>query len=322
MFTPSFFTKTSHFYSDVVFAQAAKIENFLPAAAAIPLSFAREFLSQFFTYLSPRSLFFLPDSDLQRSMPELSVFYFWMIIPYLLGLYFLGRSIKNKSAKLILLLLLITPLPGALTRQPFHIQRTLTLLLPVTLIMALGFDVLIKKVNIKVWLPILLVTFSFSLLLLWRSYFILLPQERSDVWGFEYPILTNYIKSHPEKNFVIDQSTRTRPQDIAYTQLAFYLKLDPKKIQSEEVNKEIAKNYYQNIDFSLIHKFDNIETRNIEWGETTTKDEILVGDTVSISDREVGLHNLTMVFEIKDPNNQIILRGFQTHPSEKLNKKK
>ncbi len=315
LFTPSFFTKNDHFYFDVVAGQSTKISHFLPNFISLPLSFLREFLSQFLTYFSPKSLFFLPDSDLQRSMPELSVFYSWMIIPYLFGLYAIGRNKKQLSTKFILFLLLITPLPGALTRQPFHIQRTLSMLLPLTLVMAMGIDKLITNKKLRIWFPVASLLLVFSLIMFWRSYFVLLPQERSDVWGFQYKILADYIKGHPNDTFLIDQSTRTRPQDVAYAQMAFYLKLDPKELQKDQ-KPDLVKNYYTDIEFNFIHKFANVETRQIEWGETGWRDIVIVGDDVSISDPEVKLHNLTQVFEIKDPNNVIVLRGFKTNPKK------
>lgn len=316
--TPAFFTKSDHFYLDTISAQAVKIHHYLPSIFAYPLSFAREFLSQYFTYFSPRSLFFLPDSDPQRSTPGLSVFYPWMLIPYLLGLYFGWQNRKSTAIKLIIFLLLITPLPGALTKQPFHIQRTLTLLLPLTLVLSIGMDQLIKTTKIKIWLPIVLGALVVSLTMLWRSYFILLPSLNASVWGFQHKQLADYIKDHPGQVFVIDQSTRTRPQDISYTQLAFYLKLDPKILQADQ-DPKIASDYYTQTQFSFIHNLGNIETRAIEWGEAEWRDVVFVGDTASISDDEVKLHNLTQVFEIKDPNNNIILRGFRSNPKKKFN---
>ena len=74
------------------------------------------------------------------------------------------------------------------------------------------------------------------------------------------------------------------------------------------------RNYYNDVDFTYFREFSNIETKPIDWGESVWKDEILVGDTVSISDSEVKLHSLTQVFEVKSPNNQILLRAFQTNP--------
>src|SRR3989344_598234 len=314
--TASFYTKTDHFYSEVIKAQAEKINHFLPPAIAVPLAFVREFTSKTATYYSTRSLFFLPDPDPQRSTPELSVFYPWMVIPYLIGLYFLWKTKKAPSSKLIFFLLLLTPLPGTLTHEPFHVQRTLGLLLPTTLVIAIGIDKLINAKRIKFWLPVALFFLGTSLILLWRSYFVLLPQERAVIWGYGYPHLAQIIKDNPDKVYVIDQSKRPKPQDIAYIQLAFYLNLPPEKLQAYYGN-EVTGGYYTKTEVTFTHKFANIETKPIDLGEAVWRDVILVGDLVAISDPEVKLHNLTQVFEIKDPNNQIIYRGFQTNPKPK-----
>lgn len=305
--------KNEHFYLNIVLTQAEKIARFLPFAIAVPLAFIREFLSKFFTYLSPRSLFFLPDPDPQVSSPGLSVFYPWLIILYFTGLYVLWQERKSSFAKFLWFLILIAPIPASLTREPFHTQRSLILLLPLTLLFALGTDRIIKNVKTVVWLPILSFLLIISLVMLWRSYFILLPQERAGVWGSKFVKLAEYIRIQPTDNFVIDQSERTRPQDIAYIQLAFLLKIPPATLQADQ-DSQIAKDYYNQTNFSFIHKFANIETKKIDWGETVWKNEILVGDLAAISDSEVKLHALTPVFEIKDPNDEILLRGFRTHP--------
>lgn len=311
--TLSSLNKNEHFYSDIIFIQAQKISHFLPLIIAVPLAFIKEFLSKFFTYFSPRSLFFLPDPDPQVSTPGLSVFYPWAIIPYLIGLYIVWKERKKTFVKLIIFILLISPIPVALTHEPFHTQRALILLLPLTLVITIGIDKLINNRKIVVWLPILLALLFTSLIMLWRSYFILLPQERASVWGYKFVKLAEYIKKHPDETFVIDQAERTKPQDIAYVQLAFYLKLPPEKLQADQ-DTQIAKDYYNKTEFSFVHKFANIEMKKMDWGETDWRDEILVGDLGSISDPEVKLHSLTEVFEIQDPNNQVILRGFKTNP--------
>ena len=312
--TPSFYTKLDHFYISVVSAQSAKVSIFLPVFISNLLAFAREFLSKYFAFFSPRSLFFLPNSDLQQGIPEMSVFYSWMIIPYLIGLHSLWKIRKTESAKFVFTMLLVTPLPGALTKEPFHIQRTLTLLVPLTMVLAVGIDNLIHQKKLKQWLPVFVLTTIFSLVMFWRSYFVLLPQQRAYLWGGGFEELTDYIRNHPDETFLIDQSGRTRPKDVAYTQIAFHLPLPPEELQKDQL-ENIAKNYYYDTDFSFEHKFANVEFRNIEWGETKWRDIILVGDLVSISDLEVGLHSLTEVFEIRDPNNNILFRGFKTNPT-------
>lgn len=314
--TKSFFSKKEHFYKEAVLTQAEKIK-YLPKTVSTTLAFTREFLSQYTAYFSPRSLFFLGDPDPQRSIPETGVLYQWTIIPYLIGLYFLYKDKEKLRRKIILTLLFITPLTGALTHQPFHVQRTLSFLLPLTFVMGLAIDKFVSKFKNKLSVSVFTTLFFISIVFLWRGYFILLPQLRSHTWAFQYKKLAEFIKNNPEKHFVIDQVKEPKPEDVAYFQIAFYLKTDPKILQ-ETSDPMIVQNYYNDVDFNHFRKFLNIETKPIEWGETVWKDEILVGGIAAISDSEVTLHNLAKVFEIKDPkNNEIILRGFQTNPVEK-----
>ena len=237
-----------------------------------------------------------------------------MIVPYVVGLYFLWRLKQKKTKQLIIFLLIITPIPGAMTSDPFHVQRTLSLLLPLTLVMAIGFDYFISQIKIKKWLFIVLILFGFSMFTLVRSYFVLLPRERSAIWGAGYPRLAEYIKEHPDTIFVIDQSPRTGPKDIAYIQLAFYLKIDPKIVQSDQ-DKKIAEDYYNLINYSFEHNFLNLEMRQIEWGESNYRDVIFVGDNVTLSDNEIRLHNLKREFEIFDPHGAVLFRGYRTSPT-------
>ena len=311
--TKSFFSKTEHFYADAISVQAAKIK-YLPSTVSVPLAFVREFSAQYMNYFSPKSLFFMGDPDPQRSIPEMGVLYRWIIIPYLVGLYLVYKSKDKLSRKIIITLLVIAPITGALTHQPFHAQRTLMLLLPITFVISYAIDVFVSKLGNKLSTAVFTILFLISVMFLWRGYFILLPQLRANTWAFQYKQLADFIRENPRKHFVIDQRN-PKPEDIAYFQLAFYLKTDPEILQSTS-DPSIVDNYYNDVDFNHVRKFSNIETKPIDWGEAVRKDVIFVGDTAAISDLEVELHDLTKVFEVKDPNNQIILRGFQPNPTK------
>lgn len=293
--TPAFFPKSGLFYE-----------------IATPLSFLREFLSQYFTYFSPRSLFFLPDPDPQRSIPLLSVFYFWMVIPYFIGLYSLWREHQKPAAKYVLLLLFLTPAVAALTHDPFSTHRALPCLLPMIIVISFGIDRLIYKHPTRKWAPIFLVLIVGSLILLWRSYFVFLPKERARVWGYGFEQLAEEVKRSPDKWFVIDQA-RIKP---AYIQLAFFLQYPPQEFQTK-VDQSIKDNYYTKTEFDSHYKFANIETRNINWEEDIYKKQILVGDELTISPGQVAEHFLDKVFEIKNPLENIVFVGFETNPELK-----
>jgi len=182
--TSAFFPKSDLFSRDIVIFLAQKSSIHLPYAISYGLSYLREVFSQYASYFSPRSLFYLPDPDMQRSMPELSTFYFWMVIPYFVGLFLLWKERKKDVSKLLLLLLIISPIPAAFTKDPFATHRAMPLFLPIILIIGRGIDRIADSLPTKVWISLCVLLFALSSLMLWRSYFVFLPKERAEKWMY------------------------------------------------------------------------------------------------------------------------------------------
>lgn len=314
-FTPAFSVKGQLFYSSEVVRQANYATQTIPQSLAIPYFAIREFLSQFFTYFSPRSLFFLPDPDPQRSFPELSAFYPWMVIPYLIGITILIKTRKELSSKFILLLALSTPIPAALTKDPFSTYRALPALIPLMLIISLGINWLKEKLG-KAALPLIIIAIIYSLFLLWRSLFVLLPHERAVTWGYGFQALAEEIKKHPDQKIVIDPS-RLKP---VYIELAYFLPLPPPLLQDSH-DLTVRDNYYQHVAFNPPSNLSNIEIRGIIWEKDIYEEKIIVGDEFAVSPVQAEEHALRKIFEIRDPLGKIIFQGFQTDPIEKRLKK-
>lgn len=306
MTTPAFFPKSDLLYSSIVPSQALKSSRFLPYFISYPLSFIREFLSLYLTYFSPRSLFFVGDPDLQRSIPELATFYFWEVIPYAIGLYVLIKEKNKNFIKLLLILFLITPIPAALTKDPFSTHRAIMALLPFSIIITLGVDAVVSKFNKFVNIVLTLFFISISLLFLWRSYFVLMPHERARYWGYGVEELSQIIVNNPDKHFIIDTS-RIKPP---YMNLAFFTKLNPSEFQ-KSVNQNIKNNYYTDLEFNNYYKFANLETKTIDWKTDLYKNVVLVGDQLAVSDGQAKEHGLIKMFEIKDPVGEVIFVGYE-----------
>lgn len=290
--TPAFFPKT----------------NLLPPQSTV-LGFARDFLARYVAYFSPNNLFSLPDPDPQRSLPELSVFYPWMVIPFLAGIYSLFSQGSKTRRKVLIILLAIAPIPAAITRDPFSTHRALPFALPAILIISIGLDLIFSRVK-RSWLLVLAIV-PFSLVMLWRSYFVLLPNERARVWGWGYSQLAAEIAKRPDQKFVIDQS-RIKPP---YIQLAFHLKYPPEEFQ--KLRPDIKNVYYQNPKFDPDYQFANIETRSLVWKEDIYRKEIIVGDSLTVSPNQAKEHFLTKIFEIRDPTGEVVFVGYQTDPQTK-----
>ena len=310
--TPAFLSKTDIFYSDIIVQQAAKMSSLMPKLLAIPLAFLREFFSRFITYLSPLSLFHLPDPDSQRSIPDLSFFYSWMVIPYFIGLYTIWKKRRKIAVKFILLSAFAILFIGSLVKDPFSTQRLLPFFFVVTIVISLGIEKTLDKTSFWLRWVLIISALCYSMVCLWRSYFILFPKERAKVWGYGFSQLAQEISERPNEKFLIDQS-RIKP---AYIELAFFLRYPLEEFQ-KEVNQDIKHRYYQDTYFDNKYQFGNIETGTLNWEQDIYKEQILVGDELSVSNKQAEEHFLTQVFEIKDPLNFVVFRGFRTDPQKK-----
>lgn len=274
----------------------------LPMGQLIYVS--REFLSRYASYFSPRSLFFSPDDQLVRSMPDLSVFYNWMIVPFFIGFVIFIKSKKTNLGKVVLILLLISPIPSALTKEPFYTIRVLLFLWTVTIILTYGVQRFPKF--------LIMILFAYSLFSLYRSYFVLFKYERADQFGHQYLELVDITKTLENRKFVVDDS---RDPSICL-RFAFFTRYDPGNFQ-KNVGKEFIGNYYTDYQVGEDCQINNIEIRPIVWKTDVYKDQILVGDPLSISGQQASEHRLKYEFAIKNSSDQVLLTGYSTNPKEK-----
>lgn len=306
--TSAFIAKNHLLYTDIILNEYSKLHTVIPSFLGIPYLFVREFLSQFFNYFSLRSLFLDPDPFPPRSIPELSVFYPWMFIPYLLGLYFLWQKRRSKGTKFIVLISIVSAIPVSLTKDPFWTYRALPLLFPLITIIILGLDKLLsyKKIIINLLLISLIL---YSLATLGRSYFTLLPNERAKDFGYGFDKLAKQINSNKDTQFVIDNARNP----MTYLHLAMYLPLQPEKLQNSS-DPNIRKNYYNHEDANPNYSFDNVHIRGIDWQNDVYKSQVLVGDDLAISSDQVVDHALQIMFEINDPQGKLLYQGYRTNP--------
>lgn len=271
----------------------------------------REFFSQYIAYFSPYNLFFNPDPQKLRSIPDLSVFYSWMFIPFIFTWKLLPKIKFSWQVKLLLLFLLVSPIPAAIARDPFYTLRALPLFWGLTIIISIGTIKILDSLNKRKGISILLILLFVSLGTLYSTYFILLPNERSEVYGYPYQEFTKLALNSPFTHFVLD-SEISFP---TYIWIAFYSKFDPRKIQDISETR-IGENYYIGLQFDGKYLLDNIEIRPIYWIDDIYKDQMLVGTTLSISQKQAKEHKLTKIFEIANYSGEIYLIGYKTHPKD------
>lgn len=281
----------------------------------------KEFLSLYFTYFSPRSMFYMGDYDLRSSFPDLGTFFVWQFPFYLLGLYFLiKRKELGELRFVMLLLLIISPIPAALTRDPYTTIRALPLVIPQVTLVALGIveGIMFLKNKLRPLAYLILGALVLhSVLNLYSSGIILNEFYRAKVWGYGSQEVAEFLKDkYRTVPAIVDNS-----RDQQHIQLAFFLKYDPAKYQAE--NFEVSdKEYYTNMSRNTQIKIGKITTRPINWKEDLKINQYLIGDELAISLEQIKEHKLTLEKEILYPDKSVAFRIVRTNPEFENSKTK
>lgn len=271
-------------------------------------AFLYEFCSQAAAYLSPFGLFWKPDEDLQRSLPELSNFSPLLVVFYLPGFLMIKEKLKKQEGWFWLLLLAVGLAVPALTRDPFSSVRGQFLIFPLVMVIVWGVEWWSRNIGRFFTATVFAGVMLASMLWLWRSLIVLLPYQRAGIWDYGFEQLAAEIKRQSDVNWVVEQ-TRQEP---VYIELLYYWKYPPERYQA--IMGDWQDRYYSDTNYDLSRKIGNIEIRDIDWKKDIFIDQILVGDELSISDDQAKEHFLTKVLEIRDPAGRILFRGYKTDP--------
>jgi hypothetical protein len=273
----------------------------------------REFGSLYSVYFSPRYLFELGDSGPRSSYPDMASFFLWQLPFWVMGIIWLFKKTGSKEKEikfLVILLMLVSPIPASITKDPFSNIRALPLVLPLAIMMAVGVDIFLNKFK-KIGLIILIGLIVCSGGKIYLSVFKFNDYFRGYSWEEGIEEMTNKIKDQ-KLPIVVDGQ-----RGEIYSQILFFTKADPKKYQENnfEVN---LNNYYTDMTRNRTKQVNNITVRNIIWHEDIYKEQILVGDALSINESQMKEHCLSLIFEVKDKEGKIIYRGVKTHPKDKI----
>ena len=107
-----------------------------------------------------------------------------MVIPYLVGIFSLFREKRREISIGIFALAFLFSLPAALTRDPFSTLRALPLSSVLLIIIIYGIDKMLLFRLSLLWKLYFVITIPLSIVFLWRSYFVLFPNERAVILGY------------------------------------------------------------------------------------------------------------------------------------------
>lgn len=278
---------------------------------------AKEFLSLYTSYFSPRYLFSLGDAGPRKPFPDLGTFFVWQFPLYLIGLYFLLKEKQLKSLRyFIFVLLLSSPIPAALTRDPYSTLRSLPMVIPLTLIISFG---LVKLLDF-VW-PVLnkskylIICFLvlYSSVRMYISIFYLNDYFRSSFWNYGWESLTGSLKDLDQNiPIVVDNS-----HGDSYILLLFFLKYDPSTYQRDNFEVPLFE-YYVNMYRNPTKNLGRIKVKSFQWGvDTDNIVQYIIADNIAISEVQIAEHHLITIKEIKHPNGEVAFRILKTNPSLK-----
>lgn len=269
------------------------------------------FINNYISYFSPKNLFFEGDPDLGRTLPGLSVFYTWLIVPFFIGLRYLFKNLSLPLSKVLLSLMVITPIPAALTGDFFYPLRILCFLWTISIIASVGLYHILRFIKFKI-IKILLsfILLTYSLFTLYSSYYSVSKYESAESFGYAYITLLDVLKNYPNQEAYIDS---TRDQGVGIRN-AYLKQYDPIKLQ-QQLRSQMKSPYYSSmVNSDETYNINNI-INNFSWQYTCRKNILLIGDTITISDEQVKNHNLKKEFEIKNPlSRKISLIGYSTNP--------
>lgn len=283
----------------------------------------REFFALYFSYLSPRFMFVLGDYGPRSSYPELSTFFLWQFPFYILGLWkIISKKKKGEFDFLVLLILLVSPIPAAVTRDPYTTIRALPLVIPQLIIVAYGIIEVYRFLALtkikKIFIVFLAMVCMYSLAKLYSSGVIENEYYRARYWDWGWDKVVSTIKNLDPQLPVVVDNARSDPD----LQIAFFLKYSPESYQKEnfEVNNS---EYYTNLKRNSVKHIGNITTRSIVWISDLGKDQYLIGDELGISLDQIKNHRLQLIKEIKYPDGTIAFRIVRTNPEwERLQNQK
>lgn len=276
-------------------------------------NFVRNYLSLYTAYFSPRNIFFDSDPDPQRSLPELSVFYPWMIFPFFIGIYFLFMDKKIDFGKrIVMVFLFLSPIPASFAGDPFSSFRVYPFVFPLTLIMSIGIYRLYFLIKNKyLYVFIFLFITLLSLISFYRSNFILLPQERFSAWSFGYYLLAEKIRQYPKQKILIDD-----PVGISYIELLFFQKYDPRDLQKERRLLNL-KDYYYLEEWSKESSWSRYSVRPLNWKQDVYFEQMIIATPIAISENQAKEHFFSKAFAIIGPDGKTIFNGYLTNPDLK-----
>jgi hypothetical protein len=268
-----------------------------------PLFFTRSILGRYFNHFSAKFLFFEGDwQNPRHGSPNQGMLTLVDIVLLPLGLLFISKSVSKKHVRFILIWLVLSPLPSALSRDEVHGVRALNMVVP--LILVLSFGVYNAVTYLKKHTSILIVSlflYSLSFIYFLDAYFIHLPNKDSKLWFYGYKqVMEEFIGKESQYDSIKIEQSFAQP----YIFYLFYSKYDPAKYQAQNSYQEVSE-----FDVGYVTRIDNIVFEKLEWtSDLNVKNSLTIGSPYTLSIEFADPKKVEFVKDIYYLDNTLALR--------------
>lgn len=212
--------------------------------------YALSWLEKYTSHFNLNFLFIEGDQVPRSKNPEMGQLYLIELPFLLIGIFVLLKHQSSKALKyLVISLLLLSPLASSLTFQAPSALRALPMVIPLSILTALGLSQVLSIKNFTIKLLIYLSYFLFIFYYL-DSYYNHAPIRYAFAWNRGFSEIVPLIES--EKNNY-QNIYLTSKYDQPYILYLFFSKYNPAKIQSQ-----IELTPVDQFGFSTVEKIDNI----------------------------------------------------------------
>lgn len=229
----------------------------------------RIFLDSYWSHFSPKWLFTGGDRE-GHKVPGMGLLYIWEAISVIVGLSLFVRFRLDRRLLVILAILLSGPLPGAITTQAPHAMRSLTMLIGLNTLAAIGSHLIFKylkhKINVYLLVVGVMILFFWSFFVFAKGYYLRFPREQSDSFQVALVRSLEYAISHASEYEQV-VVTNEYHGDQAYMFYLFIKKYDPQAYQALGGTRSGG--------FAVTHWLDNFTFEQIDWPKRPPKGDRL-----------------------------------------------
>ena len=266
-------------------------------------TYGLRFVENYLSHFSPDFLFIDGDTIARSRVPEMGQTYLYLLPFFFLGLLSLLKF-DSHGKKFILSWFLIAPLAAALTYQSPHALRSQNMVIPLTIISAIGVLVFFNfiKTNLRKYFSLILLVlvtvqlYSFARYL--HLYYIHYPKELSYAWQYGFDQIAQYTEVNYDQ---YDHIIITDRYDQPYILTAFFTLYDPAILQ-----KELVMSTPDQYGFSTGRKFGKYEFRSIKYDE----DKNLPNTLLISAEEEVD--DTKVINTVKSPSGEIMFKFTST----------